>query len=778
MTGRQDLFDESMRLGHSAAWDLEWDRAIEFYRKALAEFPENPAALTSLGLALFETEQFKEALTVYHNASELAPDDPIPVEKGAEIFEQLGQIQDAVIKRQAAAELYLQRKDADKAIENWIHIARMSPEDLGTRSRLAVTFERVGRQKEAVYEYLAVASILQKSDKIDRATEAVQRALRIIPGEAEAAKALRLIQQNKPLSPPPQPRTVTSPLKAEAVKKFLKAEADEPAGEEEFEQSDPESSAQTIALTILAGLLFDEPGSDEGEEIESPGMSDLTKGKISQEREVIGQPQMFRYLGQAIDLQTRGHDRQAVKEYQRAIRAGLDHPAAHYNLGLLLKNLEDNEGAFKHLSSSLGHPDLDLGANLALGRLARMREDLPEAARHLVQALRVADSMSVDESQSSQLGQLYDTILASQNDGDEEQLSQIVENTLSFLSGPEWLNRLRQARKQLEGQSEGTTIIPIAEMLAVGGTELILQSLSRIDDLIGGKKYIAAMEESMMALDYIPTYLGLHLRMAEIMILNNNIEGGMEKLETVAKTHQVRGEIPQATDVLFRIIRHSPVDLSARRRLIDLLAQQDRSEEALEHYMELAELYRQLADTEAARTTLTDALNLAQRSASNKEASLKILEMMGDIDLSHLDWRKALRAYEQICSLDPANEKARSHVIDLNLRLGQENQAATELDKQLEHLVQTGRGSEALTLLEELAREYPGKQALHSRLAEAYRAANRTADAIAQYDALGEIQLDAGQIPEAIRTIQTILELDPPDIEGYHELLRNLEDRE
>jgi hypothetical protein len=29
MTGRQDLFDESIRLGHSAAWDLQWDRAIE-----------------------------------------------------------------------------------------------------------------------------------------------------------------------------------------------------------------------------------------------------------------------------------------------------------------------------------------------------------------------------------------------------------------------------------------------------------------------------------------------------------------------------------------------------------------------------------------------------------------------------------------------------------------------------------------------------------------------------------------------------------------------------
>ena len=64
---------------------------------------------------------------------------------------------------------------------------------------------------------------------------------------------------------------------------------------------------------------------------------------------------------------------------------------------------------------------------------------------------------------------------------------------------------------------------------------------------------------------------------------------------------------------------------------------------------------------------------------------------------------------------------------------------------------------------------------LHTRLAEAYRAAGRKADAISQYDALGEIQLDAGQIGEAIQTIRTIIALEPPGLDGYQELLRNLE---
>ena len=773
MSDRQEVFEESMRLGHSAAWDLQWDRAIEFYRKALALQANHPGALTSLGLALLESEKYQEALDVYQHAAKLAPDDPVPVEKTSEILELIDQIDSAVSLRTVAAELHLKRRDADKAIDNWSQIARLVPGELNTRTKLAMTFERLGRKREAVYEFLAVASILQTEGKVDRAIDAAERALRLIPGEKEAARTLRLLQQGKDLPPPSEPRGVTAPLRMDQVKDYLKA--DDLQEIDDSQQADPETVAQARALTILAGLIFEEPGGENGDGSSPIDMSELTASRLSDERKGIGQPQMFRYLQQAIDHQTHENIPQAIKQYESAIKAGLDHPATFYNLGILLKNQGDQEAATKYLTQSLGHPDLDLGANLALGRLARMRDDLPEAARLLLQALRNADTLSVDENQSADLNQLYDTIMASMSEGDDETLSQIVENTLSFLSGPEWLERLRQARRQLAGESEGAALVPIAEMLAVGGTERILQAIGRIDDFVQNKKYETAMEEAFLALDTIPGYLGLHLRMAEIMIRQGNTSGGMTKLRTVARTHRVRGEIFAASNIYSRIITHSPIDIATRNQLIELLAQQDRIEEALTQYLDLAELYRQMAEIDSARSTLEAAYQLSKRGANCREWTIKILDMMGDVDLSRLDLRQALIIFEEICDIDPMNEKARSNLIDLNLRLGQEEQAATALDIHLDHLVQSNHAQEALALLEDLAREYPGKQALHSRLAGAYRAAGRTADAIAQYDALGEIQLDAGHTKEAIVTIETIIDLEPPDIEGYHDLLRNLQ---
>jgi hypothetical protein len=43
-------------------------------------------------------------------------------------------------------------------------------------------------------------------------------------------------------------------------------------------------------------------------------------------------------------------------------------------------------------------------------------------------------------------------------------------------------------------------------------------------------------------------------------------------------------------------------------------------------------------------------------------------------------------------------------------------------------------------------------------------------EAIAEYDALGEMQLEAGLREEAAQTIQTIISLEPDDIEGYRRL--------
>src|SRR5512140_3442040 len=115
MPGRDDVFQKAMSEGHSAAWDQQWDKAAAAYRKALDEMPGHPKALTSLGLALFELQDYPESLRNYQKAAEAAPTDPVPLEKVGQLSERLGMIPEAIRAFMKAAELYIKNQDSEKA---------------------------------------------------------------------------------------------------------------------------------------------------------------------------------------------------------------------------------------------------------------------------------------------------------------------------------------------------------------------------------------------------------------------------------------------------------------------------------------------------------------------------------------------------------------------------------------------------------------------------------------------------------------------------------------
>src|SRR5207249_7461836 len=114
--------------------------------------------------------------------------------------------------------------------------------------------------------------------------------------------------------------------------------------------------------------------------------------------------------------------------------------------------------------------------------------------------------------------------------------------------------------------------------------------------------------------------------------------------------------------------RLSPLDVSMRSWLIELLVEQHKVNEALQQFFDLAETYYQLADLESAHRTYSDALILAQQNSASAEWNVKLLHKLGDIDLQRLNWHEAQHVYEQIKALAPDDGAARATLIDLLFR--------------------------------------------------------------------------------------------------------------
>lgn len=767
MTGREDVFQQAMNQGHSHAWDQEWEKAATVYRIALAEFPDHPKALSSLGLALLQSQQFEEALKTYQRLASVTPNDPIPFERLAQLSERLGRLKEAIEAAVKAAELHLNNRDVEKSIENWGHVITLNPEHILAHSRLALMHEKLGHKQQAVTEYLAVASLLQRGGNPEKAIEVVARALQILPTSAEAKQAETMLRAGQMLPKPVRPKGGTAPLAMSKVKQF------NPPTAPVASSPDPVAEARQKALTALAEILF-EYSDENGAAQERRGLAAIVKGtgQLSQSE----QTKVVLHLGQAIDAQTKNQEAQAAEELEHALDAGFHHPALYFNLGYLRTKSGRTESGLRYLQQAVKHADFALASRLLMGQMLFQGGRMQQAAMEYLEALKLADAQIVPSDKADAIRQLYEPLVEAQAvEKDETNLRRLCENIQEMLLRKDWQAHLRKVREQLPKPQEGDTPLPLAEFIIQAQSSQVLDAINQVNQLARMGYLRSAMDEAFQALYHAPTYLPLHTLIGELLVQEGHTQEAITKFMVVANAYGIRGEVAQSTKMLRRVLELAPMDLSARTRMIEQLIAHGQVDDAINEYLDLADIYYRLAELDMARKTYTTALRVVQQTNADRSWNVHILQRMADIDMQRLDWKQAIRVFEQIRTLRPDDQNVRKNLIDLNLRLAQRAQAETELQSYLSYLESNGRGEQALAFLEELVKENEDQIVLRRALAEAYRQAGRTEQAVSQLDAVGEMLIEEGKRKEAIEVIQQILALNPPNAAEYQQVLGQLQ---
>jgi predicted Zn-dependent protease len=143
--------------------------------------------------------------------------------------------------------------------------------------------------------------------------------------------------------------------------------------------------------------------------------------------------------------------------------------------------------------------------------------------------------------------------------------------------------------------------------------------------------------------------------------------------------------------------------------------------------------------------------------------------------MQRLDWKQAIRVFEQIRTLRPDDEGVRKNLIELSLRLGQPAQAHAEIENYLTYLQTHGHSEQGIQFVEELLADRPNDPVLRRALAQLYQQAGRVEDAVAQLDSIAESLLSSGQKEEAMVVINQILLMSPPNSDQYRQLLMQLQ---
>ena len=768
MAGNEEAFQKAISQGHSAAWDLQWDKAAIAYQQALEEIPDNPNALTSLGLALFELQRYDQSLLAYQKAALVTPNDPIPLEKVGQLQEKLGKNKEAVQAFLQVAEFYIKNQESGKALENWGRSTQLDPDNITPRLYMAMVHERLGHAPQAASDYLVVASLLQRTGNAKKAAEMIGRALRLSPNNQEAQQAETMLR-NGQLLPKPLPRqqqqTGTPPP---APLKQLEPSKSADSG------LDPISEASKKAIARLAQVYFDlSEDATSSSIISKRGMQAIVRDTGKLDEKQTERSKIMGHVGQAIDAQTKQQDDRAAEELEKALADGLIEPSVYFDLGFLRAKSENPESALQALQIAVKHPDYGIGSRLLMAQIQHRLGRYPEATLEYLEALKLADSLVVPPDQSAGLRQLYEPLIeAESHQSDPEKMQQLCNNINQMLVRPNWRSELIKAREQLPKFTEG--LLPVAEILTQAQSGQVIDAITKVHQLAGAGYLRSAMDEAFESIKFAPTYLPLHSLIGDLLIQEGRTQDAITKYAVVAQAYSSRGEAAQAVSLFRRIVEVAPMDLSARSRLIDQLAASGQVDDAMAEYIELADIYYRLAELEMARKTFTTALSLAQRGGADRTWSVKLLQRMADIDLQHLDWRQAMRVFEQLRTLEPEDISVRKNLIELNLHLAQQTQAIAELGDLLTYLDGAGRRADAIPLLEELVNDNPQQNFLRRALAEEYRQAKRIKDAVTQLDTLGESLLTAGDRDGAIHVIETIIAMNPQNQAKYQLLLEKL----
>ncbi len=672
-------FEEAMRRGHNYAWAGEWDKAIEEYRRAVHESPEDPVAHSSLGLAFLEAGRLREALGEYRTVGKLRPDDLAARRRIAEICGDLGRVTEAAEAWESLALLYEERGAMDQALEAWQEMAHLRPESEKALEELAEAhiFEA---PEDAAQEYLTLARLAQAEGESEKAIEHCRRALTLEEGNVEARELLRALTE------------VRIPSR---------------------EGHSPAVIAAREATARLAESILGE-ARDEGQ----PGMV---------------------AMGRALDLEGKGMVEEAIEEYELALKEGVKRGEVLFNLSLLHAERGRCDRALSLFRGLVG-TEYELAGRFLLGKCYLGEGEGRKALVHLLEALKMVDLVVARGKEG--LTQAYEEILYEgekrarllagrlvdffESEGWEGRVTSLREKmeeispqglTISLaevLEYPEFEGLLASIALVHSYWKQGMPLTAVEEcyrllervpdylVLHLYLGEMFLRQ-GKIDAAVEkyravGRAYAMrgaprrAIAVYRMATGLMPMDVNIRQRLIELLIGLGEIDGALEEYLALAEAYYRSARPEEAVETYGAALNLAPQSGSPQewkvrllRKRADLQMQRANWEKALVDYEELRQLVR---DSEEAWRGLVD---LYFRLGRRREALEEVDSFVGDRR------EKAIPILQDMIRERPQDMGLRERLGEVYLSAGMKEEAIAELDALGELQLEAG--------LEERARE-------------------------------------------------------------------------
>jgi len=562
------------------------------------------------------------------------------------LYEQWGKTDEFSARAIELARIYESRSEGKKALTLLRRALKVTNGYLPLRRQLAELYQEQGRLADAVRELLQVADVYHAQGNIEDECEVLRQAVSLVPVDRQLRLRLVAVLEEKGDS-----AAAAAQLEDLAAALITHKRYEEALGilDEVIEKYPQKLSARRIRAEVYE-VLGDAKRAEEDLNTFYVQSLLLQAEQYAKQNDIARQAATLREA-----LKIRPKDERLLRmtleaEYQ----AGETDAAAATALELV--DVLDAEGKRREAEEILLQAAERASAN-----------------RAIIEKLYAFSCEAKDWPKAVEYGKrLAENLLTS---GDKARAISVFEKTVKLLPRDESLVLDFVAFLELAGEKDKA----LERLL-----ELARQTLQHGELDRAYKHFTHALSIDSLSQ---PAYEGL----AEIAARREDRESQIEWLSKLADVSELHEDFTKTEESLRKIMELSPTDASFQRRLVDVLKRLNRPQDTAKELRRLAEIYLEAEELDSALTAAEEALSLAPEDEEALRLSARLLakkgvlaeavnrlEKLAGIYSSHGNFAAALEALEEARRILPSRLSVRKLKAELLEKMGQAEEAQEE----------------------------------------------------------------------------------------------------
>jgi len=728
-----------------------------------------------------ERERFSEVLDRARQILEYEPDNPENRRVLAEAYRKLGDRQRAVEELMAAAQMYLDREEADQAEQLLRAAVEEDPGASGARLMLSELYRRQGDEEKASQEMHRLADHLASLGMLNEAQKILRTTLKYNPGDELALRKLADFERKLG-------------KKEEAIEiLFDLASRSKDAGrldeaEEYYSQVLRVEPLNVNAQSELAGVLVEKGEKERAAEnllmlssrLSLSGKLDEAEAQLDKVLEFLPNHQRALYFKAEL-AHKRGDVDGAVENLCSAANAAAEG-------GDLLKAQKLLKQALKLAPLSLESHDRLVELYLEGGRTGAAVSELTQFARNLLREERFSEARSKLE-RASELDPSNRIVLVTLKD-----LALRRDDTESAV---ELLLKLAEtARDQKLSEEEG---LALKEVLSLDEENAQAHNMLVDKYLRDGQKDMALAEiyrlaelkvQSGVTDDAISLYKRActvdpdaempHHKLLELFLKQGRTKEAVGEHMALSEIAFKKGHTEKELESLKNVMSLDPLNVEAHTRLKERYMELGRKEDAAEELSTFAEAlkrenkvveaidaYEELLQLLPGDAELLMTLARLLLEADRRQQAISRFEEAAEIAHGRAMNELAEEAFKELLNLDPGRTKERETLAELLASLGRLKEAAQELQILAEQLKDLGDFDQAVVKLKRIVELIPDHIAAHELLKQVYLDQGNTLDAQAELESLVRLSWEKGDQKAAMGYLDELLRIAPESESAY-----------